>query len=128
VTLRSRKRNRATGPTADARLMVMQRALSQCEKCGMPLSGDFSIHHRKPRGMGGTRDKDINNHSNLLLLCGSGTTGCHGWVESHRLNSYERGLLLHRAEHPAETPYQDDRGSWWTLSADGTRTRITYPR
>lgn len=33
--------------------------------------------------MGGTRWPGINLPSNLLTLCGSGTTGCHGWVEHH---------------------------------------------
>lgn len=33
--------------------------------------------------MGGTRWPGVNLPSNLLTLCGSGTTGCHGWVEAH---------------------------------------------
>lgn len=32
-----------------------------------------SIHHRMDRSIGGT-----NAMSNLITLCGSGTTGCHG--------------------------------------------------
>ena len=33
--------------------------------------------------MGGTSWPSINLPDNLLTLCGSGTTQCHGWVESH---------------------------------------------
>lgn len=33
--------------------------------------------------MGGSRWPGINAPANLLTLCGSGTTGCHGWVEHH---------------------------------------------
>lgn len=54
--------------------------------------------------MGGTKSADINSLSNLMLLCGSGTTGCHGWVESHRAVALEEGFLLHAEQDPAEVP------------------------
>lgn len=56
----------------------------------------FSVHHRQPRGMGGS-SLDVNRASNLLLLCGSGTTGCHGMVESQRVLAYAHGWLVPRS-------------------------------
>jgi hypothetical protein len=54
--------------------------------------------------MGGTRRKDAGAPSNLLRLCGSGTTGDHGWIERHRAEAYERGLLVRQHETPAAVP------------------------
>ncbi|WP_018807296.1 hypothetical protein [Salinispora arenicola] len=30
--------------------------------------------------MGGTSRPDVNQPGNLLLLCGDGVSGCHGWA------------------------------------------------
>ena len=54
--------------------------------------------------MGGSKNPALNQASNLLLLCGSGTEGCHGWVESNRTEALELGLLLRRSDTPSETP------------------------
>jgi hypothetical protein len=44
--------------------------------------------------MGGSRNPAINGAANLLLLCGSGVDGCHGWVESNREKAKALGLLI----------------------------------
>lgn len=49
---------------------------ARCEKCGK--AGANNAHHRVNASQ---RGRSI--LSNLLLLCGSGTTGCHGWVTNH---------------------------------------------
>lgn len=54
--------------------------------------------------MGGSKDPAINSPSNLLFLCGSGTEGCHGWVESNRAEAYADGLLVYRNDDPSEIP------------------------
>jgi hypothetical protein len=54
--------------------------------------------------MGGSRDPRLNEPSNIIYLCGSGTEGCHGWVESHRREAYADGLLLYRNFDPDESP------------------------
>ena len=46
--------------------------------------------------MGGSRDGWEDSPANLVVLCGSGTTGCHGWVESHRAEARELGYLVPR--------------------------------
>jgi hypothetical protein len=53
--------------------------------------------------MGGA-GADAHNLANLLLLCGTGVTGCHGWVEIGERNLAERRGLWVRHDH-------DDRGS-----------------
>ena len=83
---------------------IHERSQKRCERCGTDTSLRWSIHHRKPRGMGGSKDPAINSPANLLFLCGSGTEGCHGWVESNRALAYEDGLLVHRIDDPEEIP------------------------
>lgn len=99
---------RNTGPTPETRALVMERDGYQCVKCGLPVFGepgrDYSLQHRTPRGMGGSRDPRLNLPSNLVLLCGSGTTLCHGEVESNRSAARAHGYLVSRPLDPAEVP------------------------
>lgn len=79
--------------------LVLERDGGRCTRCGIyVLHGergrDWSIHHRRPRGSGGTRIAWVNLPANCIVLCGSGTTGCHGWVESHRAAALELGYLV----------------------------------
>lgn len=104
-----------TGPTAGQRRTVAARAGWRCEICGAVLGwpdgsggatwcAPHSFHHRRARGMGGTRRPDTNSPANLLLLCGTGTTGCHGRVEANRAAAHQLGWLLHQTEDPAQVP------------------------
>lgn len=97
---------RTTGPTSTTRDIVWARAGGRCEVCGGSLAGPtgFSVHHRLPRRMGGSRRAELNTPSNLLVVCGSGTTGCHGRIESNRERAHEDGLLLHDGQDPASVP------------------------
>lgn len=70
-----------------------------CRRCGISVvHAARSIHHRQPRGAGGTRGREAHRLSLLVLLCGSGTTGCHGWVESNRSEARELGWLISKFE------------------------------
>ena len=64
----------------------------ECALC-LTTQGKLSLHHicKHPRD-------DV--RANLVMLCGSGTTGCHGLVESHDENT--RSLLGEhvRSERP----------------------------
>lgn len=99
----------ASGPDKSTVAAVLERAGYCCESCGKPVGDqrgiDFSIHHRKARGMGGSRF-GANLASNLLVLCGSGTTGCHGYVESHRSEAMACGWLVSRYQDPSAVPAQ----------------------
>jgi hypothetical protein len=60
--------------------------------------------------MGGDRRPEVKTAANGLLLCGSGVTGCHGWVEDNRKRAYALGLLLRRHQIPTEEPVTLRRG------------------
>lgn len=99
---------RNTGPTAEAVALVVERDRYTCVRCGHPVSGErgigWSVQHRIPRGMGGSRDPRLNLPSNLIILCGSGTTQDHGWVESNRTAALAYGWSVSRHADPAEIP------------------------
>jgi len=109
---------RATTETAE---LVRARAGFRCEKCGTRSSLRWSIHHRIPRGMGGSKNPILNSPANLLLLCGSGTEGCHGWVESNRTESYAAGLLLRRWQDPLQEPVTLHHGTYLLTDAGGVQ-------
>lgn len=91
-----------------------------CRRCGIRLSiVEGSRHHRQRRGAGG------HVTSNLILLCGSGTTGCHGWVHSHVTMAVSRGLIVPvngRARSKFIPIYL--RGSWWLLDDVGGQVQV----
>lgn len=98
-----------TGPSVKQRNLVAERANWCCEICGRSLyiQGDgwtaaHSFHHRQPRGMGGTTRPDVNSPANILLLCGTGTTGCHGRVEKDRAFARIVGWLVRPTQVPAD--------------------------
>lgn len=108
-----------TGPTRTVREGCYARCLDRCERCERPLYGQpFSLHHRRPRGMGGTVRPETNQPSNLLVLCGSATTpgSCHQFVENRRAEAYEEGLLVPQTQDPATVPVLLERG--WVLLTD----------
>lgn len=104
-----------TGPSDKVRAQVEARDGSRCVKCGQTSARDEdSVHHRIPRGRGGTNDVE-----NLILLCGSGTTGHHGWVEKNRAASYRLGYLVETGIDPADKPVAVAGRGWMYASPDG---------
>jgi hypothetical protein len=79
----------------EGRRIVETRCGGRCERCG---TAGYTVHHRRKRSQGGTWDP-----SNLLALCGSGTTGCHGWVEANPAAAMELGFWLSNGETSADT-------------------------
>lgn len=116
--------------------VLMLRSGGRCEICspeclGGPW-GDLtrlprhrrSIHHRRPRGMGGTRRADVHSLAMLVNTCGHGTIGCHGYVERHREWATGRGLLLPKdgvaaASDPTQVPLVLPSGRRVLLDAHG---------
>ncbi len=119
---------RNTGPTPAVRRTVTERATGACERCGKTITGPYSIHHRKPRGMGGTRDPKANSPANLVLLCGSATTpeGCHTAVERFRQAAITTGYIVTRTADPETVPIKLVTG-WWFLRPDGTKLPTIRP-
>lgn len=99
-----------TGPSKKTVEVVWTRDQGSCARCGRGLHRDdrgwsWSVHHRAPRGAGGSKAVWINLPSNLILLCGSGTTGCHGRVEKDRAQAENLGFIVRRGVHiPTEIP------------------------
>lgn len=107
---------------------VLDRDAKRCARCGCHVRGlrghGWSVHHRQPAGMGGSKLASAHGTANLLLLCGSGTTGCHGWVESHRLASEAAGWLVRRPTSPRDVPVQHAaHGGLVYLTATGGVTK-----
>ena len=91
-----------------------ERAGSLCEMCSKPAN---NAHHRRNLSQQGQ-----NVLSNLLLLCGSGTTGCHGWVTEHPAMSYRNGWSIEGdVQQPGDVPVRR-RGDLVLLSDDGSIT------
>lgn len=107
LTRRSPRRTyRQTGPASDVVEVVLERAGYSCEICNHMIGDrrgrDYSLHHRRPRQMGGTRWAGSNLPSNLLVVCGSGVDLCHGDIESHRATAAMAGYLVLSRTDPAQ--------------------------
>lgn len=55
---------------------------------------------------------------NLILLCGSGTTGCHGFVHMHPTIAYENGWCVKSFQDQLEVPVRTWHGLVY-LTTDG---------
>ncbi|QGZ16924.1 HNH endonuclease [Arthrobacter phage LittleTokyo] len=112
------------GPSPATRQQVIARDLNRCQWCGAHVrtqEGWYSLQHRRARGMGGSRSPATNQAPNLLLVCGTGTTECHGWIESQPAQALARGFRVSAAADPAKIPYTDWSGREWLLLNDGTK-------
>lgn len=94
--------------------LVLSRAQDKCERCGGRIT-QAQIHHRKPRGMGGSKNPEVGSPANAMLV----HPACHAWIESHREQAYENGWLVHSWQEPSKIPVK--RGfDWVTLRDDGS--------
>lgn len=115
---------RTDAPAATVKL-VRERDGHACVSCGR--TRDLTTQHRRARGMGGSRWPGINLPSNLLTLCGSGTTGCHGWVEERPSQAKDLGLAVSQHHpNPGAVPVFTWRG-WLLLNDDGTTEETETP-
>jgi hypothetical protein len=84
-----------TGRTP-AELAAIERDGPECQRCLCQLLDVMaSVHHRKRR-----READADQVANLVVLCGSGTTGCHGFVTEHPKTAHDEGWVLWGQEDP----------------------------
>lgn len=63
--------------------------------------------------------------ANIIELCGSGTTGCHGWAHAHPAEAERFGYIIPSWRAPLSVPIRDWNGDWWWLLDDGTAQRLT---
>lgn len=104
---------RATGFPPVVRSLIYDRSGGRCEICN-EWTSDLQIHHRRPRGMGGSRRPDTNLPSSGLLLCGMD----HVRVESHRALAFDNGWLVRQSQTPREVQVLR-RGFWVYLDDVG---------
>ncbi|GLU91318.1 HNH endonuclease [Agromyces sp. NBRC 114283] len=71
----------------DAYELATLRDSDTCQRCRRAQGTNRD--HRKNRSQGGHTVA-----SNLQLLCGTGTTGCHGWVTSHPADAVADGWAV----------------------------------
>jgi 5-methylcytosine-specific restriction protein A len=92
-----------TGFTPLVRQLIKERAgiegdFVRCEKCQF-WTQTGEIHHRRPRGAGGSKASDTNKPSNGVWLCRQ----CHLWVETRRETALEQGWLVPQGGTPSTT-------------------------
>lgn len=121
---------------ATVRHAFFERERERCFRCRRPLRFEdrghgWSAHHRMPRGTGGVGRKDgelarmISDVTNCLILCGSGTTGCHGWFESRRAIAEDYGYIVRRGINPpAGIRIKRADGTWWLLTRSGLAVEV----
>ena len=106
-----RKSSSSTDVPAKVRAAVLARDDHTCQRCGRYLVHQpYSLQHRRPRGMGGAADP--HTMANLVVLCGTATTGCHGDVESHRSRATRDGWLVPAGVSPEEWPVWRATHQW----------------
>jgi hypothetical protein len=110
------------------RMSVYERGRT-CQRCaGESGIRYYSIHHRQRRGVG------PNPHvaQNVILLCGSGTTGDHGWVHGNPEQARDEGYIV-SAYTPADEIASQRVWSatwdrWVLLNPDWTITLVEGER
>lgn len=117
---------------AKVRHLFFEREGQRCFYCRRPLSfslrgsmlaGGWSLHHRK-----GRRGDDT-SYPNALILCGTGNTGCHGWVTEHPDQALDLGLAIRRLAttpefEPINVRARDKAGRWFLLTANGRAVEV----
>lgn len=106
--------NRDSIPTAN-RQLVIARSRGFCERCGAWTPGE--LHHRTPKGMGGSHRLDRHDVQNLVHLC----PGDHRWIHGNPAAAQARGFLVPRCAglSALESPVELPGGRRVYLTADG---------
>jgi hypothetical protein len=90
----------------ELKAQARRRDNNTCVVCGVHVGDGGNVHHRRNRGMGGSRA--ANAISNLLVACGSPSSGCHGLL--------------------TERPWEIDAERYgWVLPTNGSADPATVP-
>lgn len=116
--------------------LVTARDDDLCQRCLRNCGPGTSRDHRKARSRGG-----LTVASNLQVLGGTGTAGCHGWKEGHPQDALAEGWSVPSWADPADWPARrwlptswntlrpawvlyTDGGDWDEISEDEARDRM----
>jgi hypothetical protein len=90
----------------DVKDAVRARAAGRCECCGInAVTGNTAYHHRRAKGMGGSRDSATHTPQNVVLVCGrDNKSGCHGDIHGHPFEAREAGWTVRQGADPARVP------------------------
>lgn len=102
--------------------LIDGREMQACARCGVEIWNNGSRHHRKLRSRGGGDEV-----SNGVLLCGSGTTGCHGWAHSRVAEATRLGFIVPGYAYPAAWPILHALYGWVLLNDEGTAAPTAPP-
>ena len=94
------------------RKQILTRDDWKCVKCSGAAN---DVHHRKLKGIGGSKLLDI--PENLVSLC----RNCHTVIHLKPAQAYDTGFIVHSWEDPEKVPVKIYSGLFW-LKMDGTRT------
>lgn len=86
--------------------LIDQAKRGRCRGCG----GDARTttnHHVVPRSLGGD---DV--HDNIIPLCGHGTAGCHGSIETHPSGWERTANRVRRSLTSTELLYVVEKKGW----------------
>lgn len=105
--------------------LIRERDHNRCVLCGVWVGDGGQIHHRRARGMGGSRDPLTASPANGLTLCAGPYNGnqCHEHIESHRRWALDHGFLVRQGTDPASVAVVVDVAVAWWLLHDGTRRK-----
>lgn len=111
----------STHPKKTVKTLVARRQNYRCAVCGRDLLDAWVRHSFHHRHMRSHPMPDLHEPHNLLLVCGSGTEGCHHRIHANPEWAYRMGYLVHMEnEHPENRQYYDKRRGWLYLNPDGT--------
>ena len=114
-------KSQSQGFSRETRALIRARSGGICE-IGDCIDQAVHMHHRRPRGIGGTSLAWVNGTANALHTC----LEHHAFIESHRTLAFVQGWLIsqHRTDAiAADIPVQR-RGKSVLLSDDGGIRRI----
>lgn len=112
-----------TNPTRETHRLTARRDHYRCLRCGNELDHIWSGHSLHHRHMRSHPFPGLHLPANLIHLCGSGTTGCHGWVHNHPKTAMEYGWVVSGYnDHPETVPVWDAHQGWLLLDNQGGYT------
>jgi 5-methylcytosine-specific restriction enzyme A len=100
------------------RVAVFDRDGGKCLRC---LGDATDVHHRRVKGMGGSKDPITHGMANLISLC----RDCHTFTHDNPGDAYKYGFLVKASETPADVPVWVGTREKMLLFDDGTAYKGT---